>query len=99
MRDEAFISEVRARAGSGACGDVEHVIRATLVVLGEQLPDSVAGQVAAALPEQLGEQLWGGQARSRVTAAQAGRLSRGLADGEASWPGDNTIADCGGGQA
>jgi uncharacterized protein (DUF2267 family) len=93
LRDEEFISEVQARAGLDVPGDAERAIRATLAALGEQLPDSVAGLVAAALPEQLGEQLWGRRARSRVTAAQAGRLSRGVARGEGSWPGDNTIAD------
>jgi uncharacterized protein (DUF2267 family) len=93
MRDEEFINEVQARAGVGVPGDVDRVIRATLAVLGEQLPDSVAGPAAAALPEQLGEQLWGRRARSHTTAAQAGRLSRGIAHGEGSWPGDNTIAD------
>ena len=93
MRDEEFITEVAARAGLDGRDDVERVIRATLTVLGEQLPDNVAGPVVAALPEQLGAQLWGGRPRSRVTAAQAGRLSRGVAEGEASWPGDNTVAD------
>lgn len=93
MRDQEFISEVQARAGLGVTGDAERVIRATLEVLGEQLPDSVAGPVAAALPERLGEQLWGRSARSHATAAQAGRLSRGVARGEGSWPGDNTVAD------
>jgi len=92
MRDEEFITEVQARADL-ARGDVERAIWATLTVLGEQLPDNVVGPVAAALPERLGEQLWGGRPRSRVTAAQAGRLSRGVAQGEASWPGDNTVAD------
>jgi hypothetical protein len=53
----------------------------------------VAGPVAAALPERLGEQVWGQRARSRAAAAQAGRLRRGLARGEGSWPGDNTVAD------
>jgi hypothetical protein len=28
-----------------------------------------------------------------VAAAQAGRLSRGVAEGEGSWPGDDTVAD------
>lgn len=93
MRDEEFISAVQVRARLGAPGDAERAIRATLAVLGEQLPDSVAGLVAAALPERLGEQLWGRRARSRTTAAQAGRLSRGVARGEGSWPGDNTIMD------
>jgi uncharacterized protein (DUF2267 family) len=93
VRDEEFISEVQSRAGLGARGDAERATRATLAILGEQLPDSVAGAVAAALPERLGEQLWGQRARSRETAARAGRLSRGVARGEGSWPGDNTIAD------
>lgn len=93
MRDEEFITEVQARADLASRGDVERAIRATLTVLGEQLPDNVVGPIAAALPEQLGEQLWGGRPRSRVTAAQAGRLSRGVAHGEASWPGDNTVSD------
>jgi len=93
VRDEEFISEVQSRAGLSARGDAECAIRATLAILGEQLPDSVVGAVAAALPERLGEQVWGQRARSRATAAQAGRLSRGVARGEGSWPGDNTIAD------
>lgn len=93
MRDKEFISEVQSRAGLSAYGDVERAIRATLAVLGEQLPDSVAGPVAAALPEGLGEQIWGQRARSGATAAQAGRCSRGVARGEGSWPGDNTVAD------
>jgi uncharacterized protein (DUF2267 family) len=93
VRDEEFISEVQARAGFDARGDAERAIHATLAILGEQLPDSVVGQVAAALPERLGEQLWGQGVRSRTAAAQAGRLSRGVARGEGSWPGDDTIAD------
>ncbi|MDQ3764505.1 MAG: DUF2267 domain-containing protein [Actinomycetota bacterium] len=93
MRDEEFISEVQARAGLSTRGDADRAIRATLALLGDQLPDSVAGPVAAALPEGLGAQLWAGKARSRATGAQAGRLSRGVARGEGSWPGDNTIAD------
>ncbi|MGH3777794.1 MAG: DUF2267 domain-containing protein [Pseudonocardiaceae bacterium] len=92
MRDEEFITEVQTRAGLSTRADAERVTCATLAILGEHLPDSVAGAVAAALPEQLGEQLWGRRARSRVTAAQAGRLSRGVARGEGSWPGDNTTA-------
>lgn len=93
MRDEEFIIEVQARAGLPTRADVERAIRATLTVLGEQLPDDVVGPITAALPERLGEQLWDGRSRSRVTAAQAGRLSRGVARGEGSWPGDNTLAD------
>ncbi|MGH3768369.1 MAG: DUF2267 domain-containing protein [Pseudonocardiaceae bacterium] len=93
MRDDEFITEVAARAGLAARGDAQRIIYATLTVLGEQLPDNVVGPVAAALPERLGEQLWGGRPRSRVTAAQAGRLSRGVAQGEGSWPGDHTVAN------
>ncbi|MGH3783399.1 MAG: DUF2267 domain-containing protein [Pseudonocardiaceae bacterium] len=93
MRDEELISEVQARAGLDSRDDAERAIRATLTFLGEQLPDNVAGAVAAALPERLGEQLWGRRSRSRVAAAQAGRLSRGVAEGEGSWPGDDTVAD------
>jgi uncharacterized protein (DUF2267 family) len=92
VRDEEFISEVQARAGLSDRGDAERATHAALAILGEQLPDSVAGAVAAALPEWLGEHLWGQRARSCATAAQAGRLSRGIAPGEGSWPGDNTIA-------
>lgn len=92
MRDEEFISEVQARAGLADRSDAQRAARATLMVLGEQLPDSVAGSVAAALPERLGEQVWGQRGRSRAAAAQAGRLSRGIAQGEASWPGDDTVA-------
>jgi len=93
VRDEEFIGEVQARAGLDTRDDAERAIRATLAVLSEQLPDDVTGVVAAALPERLGEQLWGRRARSKVAAAQAGRLSRGLAEGEGSWPGDDTVAD------
>ncbi|HSL08868.1 MAG TPA: DUF2267 domain-containing protein [Pseudonocardiaceae bacterium] len=93
MRDEEFITEVQIRAGLSTRAEAERVTRATLAILGEHLPDSVAGAVAAVLPEQLGEQLWGGRARSQATGAQAGRLSRGVDRGEGSWPGDNTSAD------
>jgi hypothetical protein len=91
VRDDEFISEVLRRAGAGSWG--EPVCFATLQVLGELLPDGVAGPAAAALPERLGDQLWGHRARSRAGAAQAGRLSRGVARGESSWPGDHTNAD------
>ncbi len=93
MRDEEFITEVHSRTRLNTRADTERVIRATLAVLGEQLPDGVAGAAAAVLPEQLGAQLWRCGARSQVTAAQAGRLSRGVGLGEGSWPGDNTSAD------
>jgi hypothetical protein len=93
VRDQEFISEVVSRAGLSDPGGAERVIRATLGVLGGQLPDSVAAAVAAALPEGLGEQVWAQRVRSRATAAQAGRLSRGVACGEGSWPGDSTTAD------
>jgi uncharacterized protein (DUF2267 family) len=92
MRDEEFISEVRARAGLNTPEQARRAVTATLALLGEQLPDNVAGPVAAALPEGLGAQIWGSRARSRVTGAQAGRLSPGLAPGEGSWPGDATTA-------
>ncbi|MDQ4011190.1 MAG: DUF2267 domain-containing protein [Actinomycetota bacterium] len=93
MRDEEFITEVQIRAGLSTRAEAERVTHATLAVLGENLPDSVAGAAAAALPERLGGQLWGRGARSQETAAQAGRLSRGVERGEGSWPGDNTSAD------
>lgn len=93
MRDEEFITAVQIRAGLSTRAEAERVTHATLAVLGEHLPDSVAGAAAAALPERLGEQLWGRAARSQATAAQAGRLSRGVERGEGSWPGDNTSAD------
>lgn len=93
MRDEEFITEVHSRAGPSTRADTERVVRATLMVLGEQLPDGVAGAAAAALPERLGRQLWRPGARSHTTAAQAGRLSRGVGRGEGSWPGDSTSAD------
>lgn len=94
MRDEEFINEVQVRAGVDDRSDVERTIRATLTVLSEQLPDNLAGAVAAALPQRLGEQLWGRTSRSRAAAAQAGRLSRGVAEGEGSWPGDDTVGRC-----
>ena len=93
MRDQDFITEVQARAGLTCRDDAERASLATLALLGEQLPDSVAGAAAAALPERLGDQLWGHRPRSRAGAAQAGRLSGGVAQGESSWPGDHTTAD------
>ncbi|MGH3684288.1 MAG: DUF2267 domain-containing protein [Pseudonocardiaceae bacterium] len=90
MRDEEFITEVQNRARLLTRADAERASQAIMAILGEQLPDSVAGLAAAALPEQLGEQLWGQRGRSRETAAQAGRLSSGIAQDEGSWPGDNT---------
>lgn len=96
MRDEDFITQVQSRAGLAARADAERATQALLAILGEQLPDSVAGPAAAALPEQLGAQLWGQRGRSRETAARAGRLSRGIAQGEGSWPGDNSNQRCAG---
>lgn len=90
MNDEEFITEVQNRAGLASRDDAARASRATLAVLGEQLPDSVAGPAAASLPEQLGNYLWGHRPRSRASAAQAGRLSRGVPPGESSWPGDTT---------
>lgn len=93
MHEEQFVNEVQTRTGLTCRSDAEAVVYATLEILGEQLPGDLVGPVAAALPERLGEHLWGTRPRSRVTAAQAGRLSRGVARGEGSWPGDNTVAD------
>jgi uncharacterized protein (DUF2267 family) len=93
MHEEQFINDVQARTGLSSRSDAERAINAILEILGEQLPGNLIGPVAAALPERLGEQLWATRPRSRVTAAQAGRLSRGVARGEGSWPGDNTVAD------
>jgi uncharacterized protein (DUF2267 family) len=93
VRDEEFIAEVQTRAGLKTRADAERVTRVVLSVLGEQLPDSVAGAAAAALPERLGERLWGSRARSGATAAQAGRLGKGVQRGEGSWPGDHTMID------
>ncbi|HZS20360.1 MAG TPA: DUF2267 domain-containing protein, partial [Pseudonocardiaceae bacterium] len=93
MHEEQFINEVQTRTGLTCRSDAERAIYATLEILGEQLPGNLVGPVAAALPERLGEHLWGTRPRSRVTAAQAGRLSRGVARGEGSWPGDDTVAD------
>jgi uncharacterized protein (DUF2267 family) len=93
VRDHEFISEVASRAGLSDREEAERVIRATLGTLGDQLPDSVAAAVAAALPEELGEHVWAQRVRSQATAAQAGRLSRGVARGEGSWPGDSTTAN------
>lgn len=83
---------MQTRAGLRTRAEAARASRAILAILGEQLPDSVAGPAAAALPGQLGDQLWGLRAHSRTSAAQAGRLSRGIAPGESSWPGDNTVA-------
>jgi uncharacterized protein (DUF2267 family) len=93
MHEEQFVNQVQTRTGLACRSDTERVIYATLEILGEQLPGNLVGPVAAALPERLGEHLWATRPRSRVTAAQAGRLSRGVARGEGSWPGDNTVAD------
>ncbi|MDQ3906271.1 MAG: DUF2267 domain-containing protein [Actinomycetota bacterium] len=93
MHEEQFINEVQTRAGLAARGDAQRAIQATLEILGEQLPGNLVGPVAAALPERLGDHLWHTRPRSQVTGAQAGRLSRGVARGEGSWPGDDTVAD------
>jgi uncharacterized protein (DUF2267 family) len=93
VHDEEFISEVQARAGMKSRNDAERAIRAALTILSEQLSDEVAGSVAAVLPGSFGEHLRGPRSRSIVAAAQAGRLSRGVAEGEGSWPGDVTVAD------
>lgn len=90
MRDAEFITEVQDKADLSGRDDVERSVRATVATLGEQLPDTVARPLAELLPEQLSNQLRRAASHQMAIDEHAGRPSRGVDEGEASWPGDDT---------
>lgn len=57
MQHDEFIGQVQARARLASRGDAEAATRATLETLGERLPEGLAGNLAAQLPQEIGEHL------------------------------------------
>lgn len=90
MRYSEFITEVQAKAELPGRDDVERAVRATVETLGEQLPDTVGRPLAQLLPEQLSDALWRAASHQMAVEEHASRPSRGVDEGEGSWPGDDT---------
>lgn len=57
MQHDEFIGQVQARARLGSRGEAERVTRAVLETLGERVPDGLADNLAAQLPQEIGEHL------------------------------------------
>jgi uncharacterized protein (DUF2267 family) len=57
MQHDEFIGQVQARARLSSRGDAERATRATLETLGERIPEGLADNVAAQLPQEIGEHL------------------------------------------
>jgi uncharacterized protein (DUF2267 family) len=62
-----YAALVQNRAQLPSRGDTERAVRATLETLGERIPEGLAGNLAAQLPQEIGEHLrrtitYGGQA-------------------------------------
>lgn len=92
MRDAEFITEGQTKVDLSGRDEVERAVRATVEMLGEQLPDTVARPLAELHPEQLSDQLRRAAWHQLAIDERASRPSRGVEGGEASWPGDDTHA-------
>jgi uncharacterized protein (DUF2267 family) len=57
MQHDQMIGQVQARAKLSSRGDAERAVRATLETLGERLPEGLADNLAAQLPQEIGEHL------------------------------------------
>lgn len=57
MQHDEFIGLVQSRAQLPSRGDAERATRATLETLGERIPGGLATNLAAQLPEEIGEHL------------------------------------------
>lgn len=57
MQHDQFIGQVQARAHLGSRGDAEAATRATLETLGERIPEGLVTNLAAELPQEIGEHL------------------------------------------
>ncbi len=66
MDHDEFIGQVQRRARLGSRGEAERATRATLETVGERIADGEADNLAAQLPQEIGEHL------RRAASAQAG---------------------------
>lgn len=57
MQHDEFIGLVQNRARLPSRGDAERATRATLETLGERIPETLATNLAAQLPQEIGEHL------------------------------------------
>lgn len=57
MQHDQMIGQVQARAKLSSRGAAERATRATLETLGERLPEGLADNLAAQLPQEIGEHL------------------------------------------
>ena len=55
MEHDEFIGQVQHRARLGSRGDAERATRATLETLAERIADGAANNLAAQLPNEIGE--------------------------------------------
>lgn len=57
MQHDEFIGQVQHRARLASRGEAERACRATLETLGERIPEGLADNLAAQLPQEIGEHL------------------------------------------
>ncbi len=57
MQHDTFIGQVQARARLASRGEAERATRAVLETLGDRLPEGLADNLAAQLPQEIGEHL------------------------------------------
>lgn len=57
MQHDEFIGQVQHRARLASRGEAEQACRATLETLGERVPEGLADNLAAQLPQEIGEHL------------------------------------------
>jgi uncharacterized protein (DUF2267 family) len=57
MQHDDFIGQVQSRARLSSRGDAERATRAVLETLGERIPEGLADNLAAPLPQEIGEHL------------------------------------------
>lgn len=57
MQHDELIGQVQHRARLASRGDAERAVRATLETLGERLPEGLIDNLAAQLPQEIGEHL------------------------------------------
>jgi uncharacterized protein (DUF2267 family) len=57
MQHDAFIGQVQARARLASRGEAERATRAVLETLGDRIPEGQADNLAAQLPQEIGDHL------------------------------------------
>lgn len=57
MQHDEFMGQVQQRAQLASRGEAERASRATLETLGERVPEGLADNLAAQLPQEIGEHL------------------------------------------